>query len=157
MVSYHALRNDEIRDACNVWAQKHPSVRMPAVPGGLKMERRRSSRCGYLCPWYGPLVDRHRHATGSKRADSHFDDAGACRKLGRITQVKKEDSTLKKGGRYPGQESRIMMTIPKLWRPQENESASHVPLLKWEKSMRVESPSPCFRSIAQPDQEKRRF
>ena len=76
-VKFEAMRDRDLQDACNVYAQKHPTVAMPPVAGGPHVSAQgagllvapsvhnplKPSQHDYaqqfVCPWHGPIIDLH--------------------------------------------------------------------------------------------------
>ena len=78
-----------LRNACYVWSQHRPKVKMPQIGGGsrIKMPGERVDYAkDYVCPWHGRKVDILRHATGTARNSSHFTAGGQCRSLLTLTE-----------------------------------------------------------------------
>lgn len=81
---FSSMGGNELRDECNVYAQKHPKTRMPALAGGICNASDDYAK-RYMCPWHGPLVDRFHNAKGPGAGRSHFGADGVCRKVLRLS------------------------------------------------------------------------
>ena len=80
---FATMQSTQLREKCNVHAQQHPSMRMPAVAGGRQATPTDYGK-PYMCPWHGDIEDRFRDVKGEASKRSHFTSEGICRALGKI-------------------------------------------------------------------------